>query len=92
MLRSTCAWTLRTGSEPTKGERRAFTQIAPVQLKVREATESSIREAVEFKAQGERPRRSPKTRWRDVVKKDLGAKLMAEDAAIEGREAADKKS
>uniref|UniRef100_A0A0N4WQN3 Ribosome biogenesis protein NOP53 n=1 Tax=Haemonchus placei TaxID=6290 RepID=A0A0N4WQN3_HAEPC len=58
-------------------------QTAPVQLKMGEQRlrrfghvlkrpqSYSIREAMEFEAQGKRHRGAPKKRWRDMIKKDL---------------------
>ncbi|VDO42535.1 unnamed protein product [Haemonchus placei] len=68
-------------------------QTAPVQRKMRKQhlrwfghvlgnpQSHPIRETMEFEAQGKRPRGTLKTRWRDVIKKDLAeAKVTAEDA------------
>ncbi|VDO57797.1 unnamed protein product [Haemonchus placei] len=44
-------------------------------------TEPSDKEAMEFEAQGKRPRGAPKKRWRELVKKDLAeAKVTGKDA------------
>ncbi|XGW34880.1 hypothetical protein V3C99_018711 [Haemonchus contortus] len=68
-------------------------QTAPVQLKMREQRlrwfghvlrrpqSHPIRKAMEFEAQGKRPRGAPKKSWRDVIKNDLAEdKVTAEDA------------
>uniref|UniRef100_A0A7I4Y158 Endonuclease-reverse transcriptase HmRTE-e01 n=1 Tax=Haemonchus contortus TaxID=6289 RepID=A0A7I4Y158_HAECO len=78
MLNGSECWAMRT---------------APVQLKMREQRlrwfghvlrrpqSHPIREAMEFEAQGKRPRAASKKRWRDAIKKDFAeAKVAAEDA------------
>nr|CDJ90887.1 RNA-directed DNA polymerase (reverse transcriptase) domain containing protein [Haemonchus contortus] len=91
MLRWACGWTRldRIRNEDV----RTVMQTAPVQLKMREQRlrwfghvlrrpqSHPIRKAMEFEAQGKRPRGAPKKRWRDVIKKDVAeAMVTAEDA------------
>ncbi|XGW19497.1 hypothetical protein V3C99_003389 [Haemonchus contortus] len=91
MLRWACGWT-RLDRVRNEDVRTAM-QTAPIQLKMREQRlrwfghvlrrpqSHPIREAMEFEAQGKRPRGAPKKRWRDVIKKDLAeTKVTAEDA------------
>ncbi|VDO67406.1 unnamed protein product [Haemonchus placei] len=91
MLRWACGWT-RLDRVKNEAVRTAM-QTAPIQLYMREQRlrwfghvlrrpqSRPIREAMEFEAQGKRPRGTPKKRWRDVIKKDLAeAKVKAEDA------------
>uniref|UniRef100_A0A7I4XUK1 Uncharacterized protein n=1 Tax=Haemonchus contortus TaxID=6289 RepID=A0A7I4XUK1_HAECO len=74
-------------------EMKTAMQTDPIQLKMREQRlrwfghvlkrpqSHPTREAMEFEAQGERPRGAPKKRWRDVIKKDVAeTKVTAEDA------------
>ena len=93
MLRWACGWTRldRVRNEDV----RAVMQTAPVQLKVREQRlrwyghvlrrpqDHPIRTAMDFEAQGKRPRGAPKKRWRDVIKKDLSEVTATVEDALD---------
>ncbi|VDO90250.1 unnamed protein product [Haemonchus placei] len=90
ILRWACGWT-RLDRIRNKDVTTAM-QTAPVQLKMREQRlcwfghvlrrpqNHPVGKAMEFEAQGKRPRGAPKKRWWDLIKKDLAeANVMAED-------------
>ncbi|VDO23891.1 unnamed protein product [Haemonchus placei] len=81
------------GTPARRRTMKAAIQVDPVQLKMREqrlrwyeramkrSPNHPIKEAMEFEAQGKRPRGVPKKRWRDVINMDLAeAEVTAEDA------------
>ncbi|VDO92205.1 unnamed protein product [Heligmosomoides polygyrus] len=81
MLRWACGWTRR--DRVRNEDVRAVMKTAPIQLKMREQRlrryghilrrpeDYPIRLALNFEAPRKHPRRAPRKRWKDVIKRDL---------------------
>ncbi|VDP21101.1 unnamed protein product [Heligmosomoides polygyrus] len=93
MLRWACGWTRR--DRERNEDVRAVMKTAPIQLKMREQRlrwyghvlrrpeDHFTRLALDFEAPEKRPRRAPKKRWKDVIKRDLAEIGAAPDDALD---------